>query len=373
MTWDSGQPQMGGLMVESPQNLTSSLQTRMRLTEIVQRATQDKGFFFYLSAAGIAILLGMLHAFSPGHGKSIVTAYMLGSKGNWVYAIYLGIIVAITHTLTVIVIGLLLLFTSRLIMPTSFFPLMEVLSGVLILVIGGVLIFKASRFYRKRANDLREEEAQEPEIEVVDEAAGRARIKIEQPITDGAPSHWHVGPKYVPRHKADTAKMDWKTLLAIGTSGGMVPCPDAVAIMVIAAASQQLPLGIFLITCFSIGIATSLILIGLSVMQGRQFLSRFTFFDRAIPYAPLVSAIVIFALGIGLTYTALGRYQPPSQAAAPAQTAPSPAAFVLADAQIIFMDYDEERKNQLYAGSPVQSLIHPVTDEPGGVVRFCCG
>ena len=140
--------------------------------------------------------------------------------------------------------------------------------------------------------------------------------------------------------------------------------------MVIAAASQQLPLGIFLITCFSIGIATSLILIGLSVMQGRQFLSRFTFFDRAIPYAPLVSAIVIFALGIGLTYTALGRYQPPSQAAAPTQTAPSPAAFVLADAQIIFMDYDEERKNQLYAGSSVQSLIHPVTEEPGGVVDF---
>ena len=141
----------------------------------------------------------MLHAFSPGHGKSIVTAYMLGSKGNWVYAIYLGIIVAITHTLTVIVIGLLLLFTSRLIMPTSFFPLMEVLSGVLILVIGGVLIFKASRFYRKRANDLREEAAQEPEIEVVDEAAGRARIKIEQPShRRSAPRTGSVGPKYVP-------------------------------------------------------------------------------------------------------------------------------------------------------------------------------
>ncbi len=370
VTWDSGKPQMSGLVAESPQNLTGGLQTRVRLTEIVQRATQDKGFFFFLSAAGIAILLGMLHAFSPGHGKSIVTAYMLGSKGNWVYAIYLGVIVAITHTVTVIVIGLLLLFTSRLIMPTSFFPLMEVLSGVLILVIGGVLIFKASRFYRKRAIELRAEAQQEPEIEVLDEDAGRARIRIEQPITEGAPSHWHVGPKYAPRHKADTAKMDWKTLLAIGTSGGMVPCPDAVAIMVIATASQQLPLGIFLISCFSIGIAVSLILIGLSVMKGRQFLARFTFFERAIPYAPLVSAIVIFALGIGLTYTALGRYQPPSRAASPAQVTPTPVAFVLAEAQVIFMDYDEEGKNQLFLASPVESLIQPITDEPGGVVDF---
>jgi ABC-type nickel/cobalt efflux system permease component RcnA/Tol biopolymer transport system component len=370
VTWDSGKPQMGGLVVEAPQDLTGSLQTRSRLTGIVQQATQGKGFLFFLGAAGVAILLGMLHAFSPGHGKSIVTAYMLGSKGNWVYALYLGIIVAITHTVTVIVIGLLLLFTSRLIMPTSFFPLMEVLSGVLILVIGGILIFKASRFYRKRAKELREAAQQEPEIEVLDEDAGRARIRIEQPITEGAPSHWHVGPKYAPRHKADTSKMDWKTLLAIGTSGGMVPCPDAVAIMVIAAASQQLPLGIFLISSFSIGIAVSLILIGLSVMKGRQFLARFTFFERAIPYAPLVSAIVIFALGIGLTYTALGRYQPPSQTAAPAQTMPAPADFVFSEAQIVFMNYDGERKNQLYVSSPVESLVQPITDEPGGVVDF---
>jgi nickel/cobalt transporter (NicO) family protein len=368
--WDSGQPQMGGLVAENPQDVAGSLQTRLRLTEIVQRATQDKGFFFFLSAAGIAILLGMLHAFSPGHGKSIVTAYMLGSRGNWLYAIYLGIIVAITHTVTVIVIGLLLLFTSRLIMPTSFFPLMEVLSGVLILIIGGVLIFKASRFYRKRAKALREEAEQEPEIEVVDEETGRARIKIEQPITEGAPSHLHVGPKYVPRHKADTARMDWKTLLAIGTSGGMVPCPDAVAIMVIATASQQLPLGIFLISCFSIGIAVSLILIGLSVMKGRQFLAKFPFFERAIPYAPLVSAIVIFALGIGLTYTALGRFQPPSQAASAAQAVPAMADFVFADAQVIFMDYDEERTNQLYAGSPAEAVVQPVTKELAGVVDF---
>ena len=368
--WDSGQPQLGQLAVEEPQDLTSNLQTRSRLTEIVQQATQDKGFMFFLGAAGIAILLGMLHAFSPGHGKSIVTAYMLGSKGNWLYALYLGIIVAITHTVTVIVIGLLLLFTSRLIMPTSFFPLMEVFSGVFVLLIGAILIFKASRFYRKRAKDLLEE--QEPEIEVVDEESGRARIKIEQPIAEEAPSHWHVGPKYVPRHKADTSKMDWKTLLAIGTSGGMVPCPDAVAIMIIAAASSQLPLGIFLISCFSVGIATTLILIGLSVMKGRQLLSRFTFFERAIPYAPLASAIVIFSLGIGLTYTALGRFQFPSQSAAP-QTASTPAPFILADAQVIYMDYDEEGRNQLYVGSPVQSFINPITEESGGVVDFVTG
>jgi nickel/cobalt transporter (NicO) family protein len=368
--WDSGQPQMGELAVEDPQDWTGSLQTRSRLTEIVQKATQDKGFLFYLGAAGIAILLGMLHAFSPGHGKSIVTAYMLGSKGNWLYAIYLGVIVAITHTLTVIVIGLLLLFTSRLIMPTSFFPLMEVLSGVFILIIGVVLVVKSSRFYRKRAEDLQQEEEQAPKIEVVDEEAGRARIKIEQPITEEAPSHWHIGPKYAPRHKADTSKMDWKTLLAIGTSGGMVPCPDAVAILIIAAASQQMPLGIFLISAFSIGIATSLILIGLSVMKSRQVLSRFTFFERAIPYAPLASAIVIFSLGIGLTYTALSRYQPPAQDAVPAHTVSTPSPFVLADAQIIYMDYDEEGRNQLYLGSPVRLKIQPVTEEPGGVVDF---
>lgn len=367
--WDSGQPQMGDLVVEDPQSLAQGLQTRSRLSEIVQQATEDRGFFFFLGAAGVAILLGMLHAFSPGHGKSIVTAYMLGSKGNWLYAVYLGGIVAVTHTLTVIVIGLLLLFTSRLIMPTSFFPLMEVLSGALILIIGAFLIFNATKFYRKRSRDLKKEEEAQSAVEVVDEATGRARIKIEQPITEEAPSHLHMGPKYVPRHKADTSKMDWRTLLAIGTSGGMVPCPDAVAIMVIASASQQLPLGIFLISCFSIGIAVSLILVGLSVMKGRQFLARFTFFERAIPYAPLASAVVIFSLGIGLTYSALGRYQPPARRSAP-QAVVTSAPFVLADAKVVYMDYDLERKNQLYMSAPVQLAQEAITAEPGGVVDF---
>lgn len=366
--WDSGKPQMNDLTAQGSQDPATSLQTRSRLTRIVEQATRNKNVLFYISAAGVAIFLGMLHAFSPGHGKSIVTAYMLGSRGNWLYAIYLGIIVSITHTLTVITIGLLLLFTSRLIMPTAFFPLLEILSGILILIIGLVLVINSSHFYKTRIKTLQQAEEQGTQIEVIDDDPARARIKIRQPITEEAPSHWHVGPKYNPRHKADTSKMDWKTLLAIGTSGGIVPCPDAVAILIIAAASQQLPLGIFLITAFSTGIAATLMLIGLSVMKSKQWLSRFKLFNRFIPYAPLASAIVIFALGIGLTYTAFSRYQPPARVAAPQQEALSPVA--LKDAKVIFMDYDEERNNQLFQGSPVQSFSDQLTDEPNGIVDF---
>src|SRR6185295_11281911 len=80
-------------------------------------------------ALGLAVALGGLHAMTPGHGKTLVAAYLVGSRGTVRHAVLLGAIVTFTHTASVIVIGLLALFASQFVVPNVLVPIMEILSG----------------------------------------------------------------------------------------------------------------------------------------------------------------------------------------------------------------------------------------------------
>ena len=75
-----------------------------------------------LVALGLAVVLGALHAFAPGHGKTIVGAYLIGSRGTVKHAILLGIIVTFTHTISVILLGVICLFAFKYVMPEKLYP-----------------------------------------------------------------------------------------------------------------------------------------------------------------------------------------------------------------------------------------------------------
>ena len=105
---------------------------------------QDLGIGFILFAVLAAFVLGMVHAFSPGHGKSVVAAYLVGSRGTAKHAVFLGMTVTVTHTISVFVLGLVTLFASQFILPEKLFPWISLLSGLLVLFMG-VILFR-SRF-----------------------------------------------------------------------------------------------------------------------------------------------------------------------------------------------------------------------------------
>lgn len=100
-------------------------------------------------ALALAVLLGGLHALTPGHGKTLVAAYLVGSRGTVRQAIALGAIVTFTHTASVIVIGLLALFASQSVVPNVLVPVLEVLSGLLVVVLGARLIGQRWLAFRK--------------------------------------------------------------------------------------------------------------------------------------------------------------------------------------------------------------------------------
>lgn len=229
------------------------------------------------TAVGIALLvafgLGAAHALTPGHGKTIVGAYLVGSRGNARHALLLGLTTTITHTAGVFALGLVVLFASQFILPEQLFPWLGVFSGLLIVGIGISLI--RGQWRRHHADS----HAQET----------------------GYHTHFGVGHTHTPAEN-----VGWRGLLALGVSGGLIPCPSALVLLLSAIALQQVGFGLLLIAVFSLGLAAVLTGIGLLMVSAGRFLERLPFqAGRMQRLLPLGSALFITIVGIGMTGKAL--------------------------------------------------------------------
>ena len=100
---------------------------------------------FLVSAFLLSLALGSLHALTPGHGKALVGAYLVGSQGRTRDAIFLGLIVTLTHTGSVLILGLVTLFASHYILPALIVPWLEVISGLLVIGFGINLLIQRRR------------------------------------------------------------------------------------------------------------------------------------------------------------------------------------------------------------------------------------
>ena len=103
--------------------------------------------------------------------------------------------------------------------------------------------------------------------------------------------------------------MTWKSLLTLGVSGGLIPCPDAIAILLVAVALNRIPFGMLLIVAFSIGLALVLIGIGLAMVHGVRLIARSDLLSRFSLYTPVISAVIVSGLGVGLTVSALNSFK----------------------------------------------------------------
>ncbi len=223
-------------------------------------------------ALGLSVLLGGIHALTPGHGKTLVAAYLIGSRGTIKDAVTLGGIVTFTHTASVVVIGLLALLASQFIVPNLFVPLLEAASGALVLYLGLRLLWTRWRDYRHGAEHHHHHHHHHDD-------------------DDHAHHHHHDLPESV----------RLSDLLTLGISGGMVPCPEALGIMLIAIGLNRILLGLGLIVAFSFGLAAVLIAIGILLVRSKRLLDGFGQAEsRWQTLLPLVSAVVVTLLGVGI-------------------------------------------------------------------------
>ncbi len=243
----------------------------------------------------VAFGFGAMHALSPGHGKTVVGAYLVGSRGTVKHALFLGATVTITHTLGVFAIGLIMLFASNYILPETLMPFLGFVSGLLVLFIGLTLFkdrlfsalgWKANAHHEHHGHDHADDEHSHDHNHEHDGLAH----------THGGSTHTHLPPESI----------TWRNLLALGISGGLLPCPSALVLMLSAISLGRIGYGIILTVVFSFGLAATLTAVGLAFLYvGKIFGNSSLSNNRLIKALPVFSAFVIACVGAVICYNSI--------------------------------------------------------------------
>ena len=257
-----------------------------------------------------AVVLGALHALEPGHGKAIMAGYLIGTRGRLRDAAALGLTITATHTSGVFALGVVTLTAANFVTPERLYPILNAVSGVLVLGIGAALLARLAR----RALGSGHGQDSRDHAHSHDHVNGNGH---EHGHHHSRHSHEHAGDI---SHAHDAGHPDGAPegmlgrlgIIGVGISGGIIPCPSALVVLLAAVSLHRVVMGLALILAFSAGLAAVLTAVGLLLAGGRGLLSRFGrrkgWRRLGRPLAALVpaaSAFVVSAVGLGLTAQAL--------------------------------------------------------------------
>jgi nickel/cobalt exporter len=273
--------------------LQASAQRSDALTRLLHQ--QQLTPWMVAAAVGIAFALGAAHALTPGHGKTIVAAYLVGSRGTLKHAAFLGAMVTFTHTVTVFVLGLATLFLFQYVVPQKVTQVLGAISGLSIVVIGAWMLYKRLR----RAGHTHSHDHTH-EHHVHDHPHDHSHSH-----THG---HSHTHDQGGHTHMPD--EISWSGLVALGASGGLVPCETALVLLLTAIALRRVGLGLLLLVSFSLGLALVLMAIGVLVIYAKNLLPSGSGGNPFFRWVPVASAAVVMLLGVVMTGVSLGWIRP---------------------------------------------------------------
>jgi nickel/cobalt transporter (NicO) family protein len=285
-------------------------QSRDRLAELISvpKLTPSIALFGLLLATG----LGALHAMSPGHGKTVVGAYLAGSRGTARHAAFLGLTVTITHTIGVFALGIVTLAASQYVVPERLFPILSLISGALVVGIGLNLFVRRIKaaFPGTRRTDNGGEITHTHSHDDFhhkhdgDDAHSHSHQhhhshEANHSHSHGGRAHTHLPPG------SDGSPVTWRSLLALGISGGLLPCPSALVVLLSAIALHRVAYGLFLVLAFSAGLAATLTAVGLAFVYAGRLVARPIATSRLVRILPIFSALFIACVGAAICYEAL--------------------------------------------------------------------
>lgn len=219
----------------------------------------------------IAAFWGAAHALTPGHGKALVAAYLVGTRGTPKHAFMLGGTVTAAHTVGVFAIGVVTLGLSQFIVPEKLYPWLTLASGLLVVGVGASVL--------------------------------RRRLRA-TPSGDDHHSHHHHGDGHSHHHHDDEA-LTARGILGVGVAAGLLPCPSALVVLLSAIALHRIGLGLVLIVAFSFGLAATITGIGLVAVVARRAFGRLSLDGPLVRRLPAMSAALILAVGVAITVKAL--------------------------------------------------------------------
>jgi nickel/cobalt exporter len=293
--------------------------------------------FLYLAGS---FWLGAVHAATPGHGKTIAAAYIVGARGRPADAVVLGVFVTLSHTVGIVLVAVLAALGAAWAVPARVEAYLAALTGLLVVGIGLWMLrgqwaaLSSARLGRehshadehRHAPEREHEHALEHEQDGGKHGHGHQHLHTHEPAerrahSHGAPlvherpqSHVHAAAPGYHRHgfgRAHSHSLDlatqgrpsWAILLGLGVAGGVLPDPGALAILLAAIASGKVVLGLFTVLVFSLGFASVLVLVGIVAARVGQLVLTWLE-SRWILWLQLGTGLVIFAVGVVLTVNA---------------------------------------------------------------------
>jgi ABC-type nickel/cobalt efflux system permease component RcnA len=211
-----------------------------------------------------ALIVGAVHALSPGHGKSIAAAYLVGADGRPIHALLLGGVVAAMHTGSVLLLGLATWFAADTVAPGDIMNGLRSVTAVFVLLIGVYLVVTRTRAWRHQL------------------------------------AHEHGHHTHVHAHVPEARPFSRRGLIALGLSGGLLPSPAALVVLLAGLSAKRVPLALALVFAFSVGLAAAVAAAGLALLKGRELVHA----PRLERVVPLAAAYVVLAVGIALVVTA---------------------------------------------------------------------
>ena len=230
----------------------------------------------------LAAGLGAVHALTPGHGKTLVAAYLVGERGTVGHALFLGLVTTVTHTGGVIVLAFALLMLYPRTGPNGIPAQVQTTLGL----VGGLLIAGMGFWLLLR----------------------RLGGQADHVHLGGQGHHHHHGPADHfhdadgPAHPLPAPGAGVWGLVVLGISGGIIPCWDAIAMFGFAVTARRLWLALPLLLAFSAGLAGVLIATGILVVRFKGLAAARWENARLIRALPVVSAVLVTVLGLWLCY-----------------------------------------------------------------------
>jgi ABC-type nickel/cobalt efflux system permease component RcnA len=217
-------------------------------------------------ALGIAAALGALHGLTPGHGKTLVAAYLAGTEAKLRHAFAVGLTLTVTHTAAVLAFGVLALAAGTKFVPQRVEPIMQAVAAGLVIALGLFMLVR-------RIGTLRQ---------------GRH-----------AHSHEHV--------PAQAAALSGRGIVAVGMAGGIVPCPEAFGLLFVALTLGRVMAGLLILLAFSAGLAAVLVAVSIALVLSRKAMAPRLERSRVVRFLPVVSASLVTMIGVALAVGAAQR------------------------------------------------------------------
>lgn len=248
------------------------------IAEIIQLGTVNP--WAYLP---VAALLGALHALEPGHSKSLMAGFIIAIRGTPGQAMMLGLSAAIGHTIVVWGLALFGLLLGEKLIADKATPWLTLISGLMVMALALRLLWSIRRGGGHHGD-----------------TCGHDHHHEHHEASDDPHGHSHeqeIQSRFAGRTNVTTGEILW-----FGFTGGLLPCPAAIAVLLVCLQLREFTLGLGMVAAFSFGLAATLVLVGLAAAWGaRQAVGRWSSLDAWSKRLPYASGVLVLVLGLIFT------------------------------------------------------------------------